>query len=139
MNSDDVAVYAYVGLGGLAVVAIASLVFSFFIALKSTPGRRAAWTAGLAYLAATLILAMMTSEETGIYAFAPLVIALPGAMLAYWYWFATFRRAWVDDAGDLPAHVEAEDDDWRAGLMRLALILVAVIAIGGTRLLLRSL
>ena len=48
---------------GLAVVGLISLILSFFLALKSPPSKRAGWTAGVAYLVATMVFISSTADD----------------------------------------------------------------------------
>ena len=44
-----------------------------------------------------------------------LVLGIPPALVAYWFWRREFRRAWVDD-NDIPEGVSLANDDWKVGL-----------------------
>lgn len=81
----------------LAAMGIVSIVLSFFVAVRSTPARRAAWTAGIAY--ASIVVGAFFLDLHGIEAWTA-VIALPGALLTFLYWWLGFRSAWVADAAD---------------------------------------
>lgn len=112
---------------GLGIVAVASFVLQYFVALKSPPSQRAAWTAGLAYLAATAV--FLFGGPAGA-EYASALICLPGALIAFWFWRSEFRRAWINNPDDVPEGQSIANDDWRIGLLRLlALVVVAVGAV----------
>ena len=104
-------------------VAVLSFAFHYIIALRDLPDRRAAWTAGAAYFVTTLTF-LFSGPSEGMQYFAPLT-ALPGGLIAYWWWRAEFRKAWVDDPAELPDGINLANDDWRIG----AALVVGVIVI----------
>ena len=109
----------------LLIISMATIILHKFIALKMRPGPRAAWTIGIAYLLATAIWVFGGPPEA--IAYAPLA-AVPGALLAYWYWQGEFRRAWVEDPNQLPEGVNLANDDWRIGLFAVvAAVIIAVL------------
>ena len=106
----------------LAVMSVASFVLHYFIALKSTPPKRAAWTAGLAYLGTTL--AFIFGGVEGYELIAP-IAALPAGLIVFWYWRMDFRKSWVDDPELLPEGANLSNDDWRIGVAIVATVIVA--------------
>lgn len=106
----------------LIVVAVLSFVFQYFVALTAKPDRRAAWTAGVAYLATVLMFVFGGPEGYGY--LAP-VAALPGGLIAYYFWRSEFRRGWVDDDLPLLDGVKLANDNWQVGLGIVALAIVA--------------
>jgi hypothetical protein len=120
---------------GLAAVGVLSVVFSFFVALGSAPSRRAAWTAGLAYL--VVAVGGMFVDMGGMELAAPLV-ALPGALLTFLYWWWTFRRGWIENAEDAPEGTAVETDDWRVGLLYFVLLAFLALSYALVRLFMRG-
>lgn len=118
-----------------AIFALPSWIFSFilhfFIALKSTPARRAAWTVAPAFVMSCAV-AVLWTPDLGLVGIGA---AVPGAILAYFYWLWLFRRAWVDDT---IAGVALANDDWRRGLACVGLVLLALAARVAWRLLMRA-
>ena len=104
-------------LGGCALV---SFVLSKIIALRSPPGRRAAWTSGLAAISA-----LAASLSTPFDLAWPFVVAvLPAGLLTFWFWKREFHNAWVEDH-EVRDDTKLANDDWRVGLAALAAVLVA--------------
>lgn len=114
----------YIGVG-LAAVGVISFVLSWFVALKSSPSKRAFWTAGIAYVIATFIL---LSDDFGGNEWAIPLIVLPGGLVAFFYWRLAFRRAWTSDPDVLAEGISLEDDDWRVGLLRFLALATVVLA-----------
>jgi hypothetical protein len=100
----------------LGILSLISFVLTAFIALRSPPGRRAAWTAGLAYALTTVTL--LFGGMPGDKAWLPLA-GVPGALLVFWFWRRAFRKAWIDDRASGGPGVRIEDDDWRHGLAHM--------------------
>jgi hypothetical protein len=109
-------------LGPLLFVAIISFVFQKFIALKQRPNPRAAWTAGLSYLVVSLFFVFSGFGGFEIWAFAA---AIPGGLVAYWFWRREFSRAWIEDADEIPDGINLANDDWRIGLVVVLLAIAA--------------
>ena len=103
------------------IIFIASIVLQRFIALKSLPDRRAAYTAGTAYLLAVGVImfgGMVGYEWTG-----PLVAA-PGALAEYLMLRSGFRKRWVENDEAL-LDVQLENDDWRIGVAAVGAAAIA--------------
>lgn len=81
-------------------------------------------------MAATLIFWFAADDEYGFWAS---IAAMPAGAYAFWSLQKDFRRAWIDDPDNLSDGVTLENDDWKAGAIRLALIFVIIFfaAIGG--------
>jgi hypothetical protein len=103
-----------------------SLALHYIVALKSPPRMRAIWTVLPAYIATIGFMEFGGSPEMALY--GPFA-ALPATAVMFWVWHRDFRRAWVDDAADLPDGVALANDDWRVGLA----IVVAFIAVAVAR------
>ena len=135
MSDDLVGILAFAGVGLLAT-AMASQIFSYFIALNATPFLRAAWTAGLGYWVATAFVMFMLryGYEPGDPFWAgpsaaPLY-CLPSGLLALLFWYGEFRRAWVSDADPVPRGTRLANSDWRVGLFTIvSTIAVAALAV----------
>jgi len=122
----DVVFIAFVFFGmPLLFVAVASWVLHYVVALSSPPARRAAWTAGMAYVLVAVASVFMTRMES--WWIAPLA-PIPAALLAFWFWRNDFRRDWIDEAEDAPDGVELATDDWRIGLLQLGAFIMVVLA-----------
>ena len=107
------------------ILAVISYGLHFFVALKSPPSKRAAWTAGSAYLVTTSF--AIFGGVPGYELIAPAAV-IPGALIAFWYWRAEFRDQWIQNPDIGPDGITLANDDWRIGLLRLLLI-IAVAAI----------
>jgi len=117
---NDVILVGMLGLGApLLLVAVISFLIHYFVALKSPPTRRAAWTAGIAYLATTAFL--LTSGGSFYEVWGP-VTALPAALIAFFWWRADFRRGWFGDAEDAPEDATITNDDWLIGVIQLLVL-----------------
>ena len=114
-------------LGPLVIVAGISFGLHYFIALQAQPSQRAAWTAGLAYLATVLIFLFV---GVGGYEIGASIAALPSGVIAFWFWRREFRRAWLDDPELLPEGVKLANHDWHIGL-GVVVMAVAAAAIKG--------
>jgi len=110
----------------IVLIAFLTMILHYFIALRSRPSRRAAWTVGVAYLIVVALL--MWGAPVGYELWAVLASA-PAALIAFWFWNHEFKRAWVDDPEMLPDGVTLLDDDWQSGLLRLALVIVVGVGI----------
>ena len=121
--------------GPLLLIAFISFVLHYFVALKSKPTRRALWTAGLTYVFTSLILLFSLPADQAFY--GPLA-AIPGALVAFLFWKKDFQRDWIESADDLPEGAELLDDDWRIGLLRLAILITVVVGIGFYKWIMRS-
>lgn len=131
MDEGLLVVVLFVGIP-LVIIAMLSWVLHYFVALNAPPQRRALWIAGISYTVASAL--WLFSGPEGMKWQGPFA-ALPGGLLAYWFWHNDFKRDWIDDAEGVPEGVELANTDWRIGLLGLlALLLVAavkVIAIRG--------
>lgn len=107
------------------IIAIVSWVIHYFVALTSRPTERAAWTVGIAFVVA--VVAWLFSGEGAAWQ-APLA-ALPGGLIAFWWWRDDFRRDWIDDAHGVPEGVELANTNWRIGLVGV----VTFIALAGMK------
>lgn len=95
---------------------------NMFIALNSPPTERAAWTAGIPYVIASLL--MVFGGPTDLMLLAPL-FALPALAIVFWFWRREYRKAWVDAPHLLPEGQALENDDWKSGLIKLVGLIVA--------------
>ncbi len=113
-------------LAGLLIITMISLGLKFFVALRSPPTQRAAWTAGLSYILTTMVFVFGGVEG---YEWAAPLVALPGALIVFWFWRKDFRRGWVDDPERLADGRTLQNDDWLTGLLQLlGLFAVAALA-----------
>ena len=110
----------------LLMIGAISFGLRFFVALNAPPSRRAAWTAGLAYLIVSAIIVFGAPEEIAPY--GP-VAAVPGGLIAFWFWRSDFRRGWVENGEGLPDGTVLANDDWRIGILQLLAVIVLVIGI----------
>lgn len=102
-----------------------TLVFKRFVALKSPPRTRAAWTVGSSMI--LIFGAVMLGGMEGIPPLSLLTL-IPAGILVYWYWRWEFSKAWIDDSDDFPEGMKLENDDWRYGLaIVISVALVATI------------
>src|SRR2546430_15750012 len=96
---------------GFVVIYVLGVVLNFFVALKSRPIRRAAWTVGIAYVVASIgivtgIFVAIAGPSAPSTPFpvdpltAPLLIA-PGAMLLFLLRLWGYRAAWVENESEL--------------------------------------
>ena len=147
MNETMVFALGIAAIGFIAIYAL-SAALNFVVALKSVPNRRATWTVGIAYVAASIaavcgIIAIshdISSPDTPfpIDAFvAPLLLA-PGAIVIFLLRRWEYRAAWLDDPENLPEGVELANDDWRFGAIALLLVVGALAGRVVLRLYLRS-
>ncbi|MDB5692593.1 MAG: hypothetical protein JWO81_1656 [Alphaproteobacteria bacterium] len=111
---------------GFLATAVMSQLLMYFVALRARPLRRALWTAGLAYWAATA--AMMAFGGLPEIAYVEPLICLPGGLLVFGYWYSEFRRTWVADPKRLPKGGVLINDNWSDGLAFIGLT-VALAAI----------
>ena len=130
MNA-EVGLTTIVLIGPLVLMAVVSFVLHFFIALKERPERRAAWTAGVAYVLVTGFCLFGFAEQIEGYEFAAPLAAIPSGLIVYWYWCRDFREGWIDGPGDLHEGDTIANHDWRVGLAGVlaVLIILAVKAI----------
>ena len=127
-----VVIAAGMGLAAFAVMALISLILNFFVALKSPPTKRASWVVGLSYLGACLAFIFGSGDITGHW--GPLIPLLPTPLI-FWYWRREYLKAWRDN----PEPDETlEDDDWRLGLLKLAIFATVVIGVAAARFFLRN-
>lgn len=106
----------------LAMMALASLLLIHFIALRSPPSTRAAWTTGISYLLAVTALIFGGIEG---YELSSVLAAIPAAALLFWWLRGTFRAAWVEDPENTDAPLA--NDDWKVGLSRLAMLIMSAL------------
>ena len=136
MSGRDIGIAAVMVIG-LPLLMILGLSFLLrnFVALRSPPARRAAWTAGGSYLVVVLTLIFSLPIE---WAWAIPLGSLPALAITFVVWRSDFRRAWIDDPSLAPEDAEFAEDDWRAALLKLAALAVLVIGAGLIRYLTRS-
>lgn len=120
----------------LAAMGLVSVALSFIVALRQPPARRAGWTAGAAY-------ALVAFGGTFLHLFGagkwtPL-IAAPGALAVFYYWWLSLRYGWTADVVQTPEGPVRQKDDWREGLFCLALAMAAGAAVALLHVLIRSL
>ena len=120
----------------LLIIAFVSWILHYFVALASPPARRAALTAGIAYLAAAVFCAFVTPWD---YWWAAPLVPVPAALIAFWWWRNDFRRDWIEDSQDAPDGIELATDDWRIGLLELLAFITVVLGVAVLRYVLRSL
>lgn len=127
----------------LIAMILLSAALSFFVALRAPPARRAAWTAGLAALGTALLLgwaetslALNDEPELETLRWTVPLAAIPCALLVFLYWRRSFHRAWAEDADALTGKLE--NDDWKGGLLRLAILLALATIAAFRRFLLQS-
>lgn len=106
--------------GPLAAIAPVTWILHFFVALRSTPTRRAAWTVVPSYVIVAVLLTFSIPAED---AWAVPLASIPAALIAFWFWRRDFREAWVISVDHLPEGTKLANDDWVAGLMFVAAIL----------------
>ena len=133
--SDTILFLSVVICGPLLLIAFISFALHYFVSLKAGPNKRAVWTAGLAYVIASFILMFSLPSEQALY--APLA-AIPGGLIAFLFWRNDFQRDWIEGPDQVPDDAELLDDDWRIGLLRLAILITVVIGIGLYRWIMRS-
>ena len=114
----------------LLATALVSWLLHFFVALNAPPARRAAWTAGIAYVVVAILCVVIAPEA---YWWEAPLAAIPAALIAFWWWRNDFARGWIDDADGVPDGVQLANSDWRVGLMFVG----AILAIYALRVLLR--
>lgn len=121
--------------GPLLPIAFISFALHYFVALKARPARRALWTAGLAYALTAIVL--VAALPAGHAPFG-LLAAIPAGLIAFLFWKNDFQRDWIESAEQLPEGAELLDDDWRIGLLRLAILMTIVLGIAFYRWATRS-
>src|SRR5690242_564554 len=102
MSDTLLVVFLFVGLP-LIVIAFVSWLLHCFVALNSPPTQRAAWIVGVSYVVASAF--WLFGGPEGDRWEGPFA-AIPGALLAFWFWRGDFRRDWIDDAQGVPEGVE---------------------------------
>ena len=107
------------------VVVFVSWILHYFVALNSPPTQRALWIVGISYLAAAGF--WYFGGPDGDKWEGPLA-AIPGALIAFWWWRDDFRRDWIDDSEGVPEGVELANSDWRIGLIGVAMLFALVAA-----------
>lgn len=143
MDKEVLQISAFFAGAALLPMLLATLAFSYFIVPQAAPTKRAGWITGLAYLISVVgvTIAIDTTEGAPKLSIPPDILfpvaALPAALFVFVYWRWTFRRAWIDD-DNIPEGVEINDDDWRMGLLRLAIVVLVALGAGVARLLIRS-
>ena len=121
MNETLVVVFVFLGMP-LAVISISSWLLHYFVALNSPPTQRAAWIVGISYVLASAF--WLFGGPEGDRWEGPFA-AIPGALLAFWWWRRDFRRAWIDDTHGIPEGVKLANNDWRIGFLGLVGMIVA--------------
>lgn len=111
--------------GPLLVIVGIAFVLHFFIALEATPSRRAGWTAGIAYLLATILFLFGGNLRPEQQIWVPLV-CLPSALIVFLFWRNDFRRRWIENPDLLPEGMTIANDDWRIGLAEVLAFTVAM-------------
>jgi hypothetical protein len=98
----------------LVFIALLSWLLHYFVALKSPPTERAAWTVGAAYLIVSILGLFGGPDE--FWWGAPLA-AIPAGLFVFWWWRRDFQQVWIDDAQPVPEDVDPANDDWRIGII----------------------
>ena len=106
----------------LIVIYTPSLVFTKFIALKSPPKVRAAWTVGSAL--AVILAGLLFGGIEGIPPWG-LLLLIPAGLIVYWYWRWEFTKAWIDDPEQLRDGLQLANDDWLYGLSVVISVAIA--------------
>ena len=123
---------------GFVVTYIIGAALNFFVALKSRPVRRAAWTIGIAYVAtstATLCAIFVAESDPSAPSahlpvdplIAPLLL-VPGALAVFLLRLWAYRVTWVENESELREGENLANDDWRFGLGALALVILVLLA-----------
>ncbi len=115
--------------------ALITWLLHYFVALRSTPLKRAAWIVGIAYLVLAAVCIVAVPLE---YWWAAPLAPLPGALIAFWWWRNDFQRDWIDDAQGVPDEVELATDDWLIGLLQLLAAVTVVFGIAVLKFVLRA-
>jgi len=105
----------------LLAIGLVSWLLHYFVALTEAPARRAAWTVGIAYVVVSFATDLAMPPE---YWWSVPLAAIPGAIIAFWWWKDDFGRAWIDDAQGIPEGVELANEDWQIGLIFVGGIIV---------------
>jgi hypothetical protein len=123
---------------GFVITYVLGAVLNFFVALKSRPVRRAAWTIGIAYVVlsiatewAILVAKSDPGAPTGSFPVDPLIVPLlivPGALAVFMLRLWGYRATWVEDESELREGEKLANDDWRIGLGVLALVIAVLLA-----------
>ncbi|MFA6113119.1 MAG: hypothetical protein WC729_03985 [Sphingomonas sp.] len=143
MDKDVLQIGAFFAGAALLLMLLATLAFSYFIVPQAAPTKRASWITGLAYFLSVVgvTIAIDTTEGSPKLSIPADILfpvaALPAALFVFLYWRWTFRRAWIDD-DNIPEGVEINDDDWRTGLLRLAIVVLVALGVGLVRFLIRG-
>lgn len=106
----------------LGVIAMASWLLHYFVALNLPPTQRAAWITGISYIIASAL--WLFGGPEGDRWEGPFA-AIPGGLIVFWFWQSDFRRDWIDHTQGVPEGVELANTDWRIGLAGLVSLLVA--------------
>ena len=113
------------GAGFLPIYALCWM-FEFFIGLKSPPTKRAALTVGLAYVLTSLAFIWLSPAN---YALLAAMAPMPGAIVWFFYTRSHYRKAWYDNLDELPEEAALANDNWRHGLLYLALAILAIVGV----------
>ena len=116
MSETAVAVFILVA-APLIIIAVVSWILHYFIALTSPPMRRAVWTVGVSYIVAAAF--WLFGGPEGDRWEGPFV-AVPGALIAFWWWKTEFETAWIDDRHGIPDGIKLANDNWKVGLLGVA-------------------
>jgi hypothetical protein len=119
MNDAVLIGLVFVGLP-LVIIAFVSWILHYFVALNAPPTQRAGWTVGIAYFLASAL--WLFGGPEGDRWEGPFA-AIPGALIAFWFWRNDFGRDWLDDAKGVPEGVELANSDWRIGLLGVAMLI----------------
>jgi hypothetical protein len=106
-----------------AMIFMLSFILQFIVALKARPARRALWSVAPPVVLVALAFGIWGPHEDGMQLWLPLA-AIPAGLLAFGFWYFSFRRAWVNDPDNLPEGASLSNDDWKIGLA----VVVAVLA-----------
>jgi hypothetical protein len=102
-------VYIFLILAGLhlTIMSMISFALHFFVALRSVPVTRAAWTSGGALLAMTIMTYGFDGfgEVLDEQALAINLSASLSSLIIFLFWWSEFRRAWIADPDNLAAGV----------------------------------
>ena len=115
-----------VGVGFIPIYAL-SWIFEFFVGLKSPPTKRAALTVGLAYVITAISFIWLAPNN---YVLLAAIAPIPGAVAWYIFTRSHYKRAWYENAEDLPEGTKLANDNWKHGLLYLALAIIIIIGIG---------
>jgi hypothetical protein len=136
--NDTIFIALLIAGAGFVVTYVLGVVLNFFVALKSRPMRRAAWTIGIAYVVTSIaaVCAIFVAKSdpsapSGPFPVDPLIVPLliiPGALAVFLLRLWGYRVAWVEEESELREGEKLANDDWRVGLGVLALVIAVLLA-----------